>query len=211
MRKKYQPLWNFLRVCWECEKFNHSVIQPSNAIYREKKRNQKPLLKTHFSDSVFFSPAENALYVPKIWDLTCGLSSWSEILCCFRLLCGAVSWEARMLIFSSFDLYLFKISKNLDAEISNLKKWTQKKETSAPIGAWKNNYKKIMTDSTGFRIRSDIDRIRIWIQPLRTNRIRIRIQPLRTNRIRIQPLRTNRIRIRIQTPLSWKFSIYYGP
>ena len=51
------------------------------------------------------------------------------------------------------------------------------------------------------RIRSDIDRIRIRIQPLRTNRIRIRIQPLRTNRIRI--------RIRIQTPLSWKFSIYF--
>ena len=36
----------------------------------------------------------------------------------------------------------------------------------------------------GFRIRSDIDRIRI--KPLRTNRIRIRIQPLGTNRIRIQ-------------------------
>ena len=41
----------------------------------------------------------------------------------------------------------------------------------------------------GFRIRSDIDRIRIRIQPLRTNRIRIRI--------------------RIQTPLSRKFSIYF--
>ena len=45
----------------------------------------------------------------------------------------------------------------------------------------------------GFRIRSDINRIRI--QPLRTNQIRIRIQPLRTNRIQIW----------IQTPLSWKF------
>ena len=36
-----------------------------------------------------------------------------------------------------------------------------------------------LPQGAGFRIRSDIDRIRIRIQPLRTNRI----QPLRTNRI----------------------------
>ena len=78
-------------------------------------------------------------------------------------------------------------------------------EYSEKPSFWSNGETWTPDRSTGFRIRSAIDRIRI--QPLRTNRIWI--QPLRTNRIRIQPLRTNRIRIQIQTLLSWKFSIYF--